>query len=165
MVLPESQADSQSLSTVLEFQDPRRPQWSDRDLEEMVRHQLAAPLCLSLGTLSAEVSHAIQLTEGQIDPRITLGQLLAEPQPPVQLLKLVKRFAKLCRSDVEGALPNQIVMLLYYVSITMAQVRGGQSISHLSAASLRRGIGWLMAQAWLPQEMRGLLKECLKGVS
>ena len=163
MVLPESQADPRSLSTVLEFQDPRRPEWSDRDLEEMVRHQFAAPLYLSLGTLSAEVSHEIQ-TSGQIDPRITLGQLLAEPKPSVELLKLVKRFSKLCRSNAEGPLPSQIVMLLYYLSITVASVRCGQSISHLSASSLRRGLGWLMAQAWVPQEIRGLLKECFEKV-
>jgi len=164
MVLPDTQADPQLLSTILAFNDPRRREWSDRDLGEMVRHQLAAPLYLSLGTLSAEVSHEIQKSGGQVNPRITLGQLLAEKKPPVELLKLVKRFAKLCRSDPEGPLPAEIVMFLYYASITVALVRLGEAISHLNGPSLRRGIGWLIAQAWIPPEIGEFLKECREAV-
>jgi hypothetical protein len=164
MVQSDTQPDPKSLSTILALNDPNRREWSDRDLGDMVRHQLAAPLYLSLGTLSAEVSNEIQNSGGQVNPRITLGQLLAEQKPPVELLKLVKRFAKLCRSDPESPLPGEIVMLLYYASITVALVRLGEAISHLNGPSLRRGLSWLIAQAWIPPEIREFLKECFQAV-
>ncbi|HEY7088350.1 MAG TPA: hypothetical protein VH518_09700 [Tepidisphaeraceae bacterium] len=149
------------MSTMLEFDEVHLHRWSSTDLREMLQHQLAAPMHLSLGTLSAEVSHQIRTIRPALNPLMTLGQLLRHEKPPVQLLKLVKRFAKICRGDPENPLPSEIVMLLYYTSITVALVRLNQSISRLSPESLERGLRWLSAQPWLTEDLRPLLLEGL----
>ena len=161
MATAESKTAAQTLSTMLNLRDIHRHTWSDLDLREMLGHQLAAPLYLGLGTLSAEVSHQIRQGDIAVSPQITLGQLLSHETPPLELLKLVKRFAKMCRRDPEKPLPSEIVMLLYYASITAAMVRLNEPISDLAPASVGRGLRWLSAQAWLTDEIRPLVHEGL----
>ena len=125
----------------------------------MLRHQLAAPLQLSLGTLSAEVAH--QAKEAEVDPLLTLEQLLNHAHPPVELLKLVKRFAKMCMRDRENPLPSEIVMLLYYASIAASMVHLERPITELTPASLHRGLAWLSIQEWVTDDVRALLRQGL----
>ena len=124
----EAQPDPQTMSTMLEFREAHRHEWAPQELREMLRHQLAAPLHLSMGTLSGEVAHQIKEARPGLDPLLTLHQLLHHARPPVELLKLVKRFAKICRNDPENPLPTEIVMLLYYASITIAVVKFADSL-------------------------------------
>ena len=155
-------SDPPSMSTMLNLNGVNVHAWGSQELREMLRHQLAAPLQLSLGTLSAEVAH--QVKQAGVDPRMTLDQLLNHPRPPIELLKLVKRFAKMCRRDRENALPSEIAMLLYYASIAAALLRTEQPISDLKPASLQRGMSWLIGQEWLTDDMRSLLKDGLARV-
>lgn len=153
-----AQASPRAVSTLLEFEEVRRPAvWSDDELQAMLRHQLAAPLCISLGVLSGEMAHQLRETTPRLDPLLSLSQLLAHPHPPVALLVLVKRFAKICRGDLDNPLPGELVMLMYYASIAVAQVRADQRISELPAAELRRGLRWIVAQPWVEPATRELL--------
>jgi len=81
-----------------------------------------------------------------------------------ELLRLIKRFAKTCRSDRYNSLPAELVMLLYYASISAALVRLGQPISDLPPASLRRGMTWLSDQSWVEEEVKSLLRDGLRYV-
>ena len=156
-------ASPRAVSTLLEFREIHGPTtWNTGELQAMLRHQLAAPLCLSLGVLSGEVAHQLHETTPRLDPLLTLGQLLAHPQPPLALLVLVKRFAKICRSDPDNPLPGELVMLMYYASIAIAQVRMRQPISELPTAELRRGLRWIAAQAWMEPTMRELLVDAME---
>ena len=76
---------------------------------------------------------------------MTLGELLADEKPSIELLQLVKKFAKLCKRNPENPLPSEIVMFLYYVSITVALVRLNETISDLPPSTLVRGLIWLKA--------------------
>jgi hypothetical protein len=165
METPDTRSNSRALSTMLEFHEVYRHDWTPQELQEMLHHQLAAPLHLSLGPLSGEVAQEINKAGPAIDPLLTLGQLLHHPRPPVGLLRLVKRFAKLCRSDRENPLPPEIVMLLYYTSITAALVKAKQSISGLTPVALKRGLSWLSSQSWVDEQTRSLLKEGLNYVA
>jgi hypothetical protein len=159
----EVQCDPRALSTMLGFGDLDRDQWNPQDLKAMLRHQLAAPIYLSLGILSAEVSHELRRAAPH-QPRMSLGELFAAEKPSVELLKLVKRFAKMCRSDPQNPLPPEIAILLYYASIAVALVRHNESISHLAPESVRRGLNWLNAQVWIPDELKSLLVTGLERV-
>jgi hypothetical protein len=164
MTLPEvtTETDLPAMSSMLDLRGVNVHVWSAQELTEMLRHQLSAPLQLSLGTLSAEVSH--QIKEAGVGPLLTLDQLLKNAHPPLELLKLVKRFAKMCRRDRENPLPSEIVMLLYYASIAAALARLDQAISDLGPASLTRGMSWLAEQDWLTDDVRALLREGLARV-
>jgi hypothetical protein len=131
--------------------------WAPHELKEMLQHQLSAPLQVSLGTQTAEISH--QLKVARRDPLLTLEQLLNDPQPPIELLKQVKQFAKMCLRDRENPLPSEIVMLLYYSSIAAGMVRLNHPISELPPAALKRGMGWLAEQQWVTEDVRALLEE------
>ena len=161
----ERELDPRGLSTMLEFREVQRHEWQPQELAAMLRHHFDAPLHLSMGTLSAEVAHQLRQATPPLDPLMTLGQLLHHPQPPVELLRLVKRFAKLCRRDPENPLPSEMVMLLYYASIVVAMTRAHEEITELTPASLRRGLRWLSAQIWIDEEMRSLLQDGLNQVA
>jgi hypothetical protein len=162
MVLP-AIGDPLALSTMLGFSDLDRDQWDPQDLKAMLRHQLAAPLYLGLGTLSAEVSQELRSSFPD-QPRMTLGELFALEHPPLNVLMLVKQFAKMCRSDRTNPLPPEIAMLMYYASIAVAMVRLDQSISHLAPESVRRSLNWLNRQRWIPEELKPLLVTGLERV-
>src|SRR6185369_739224 len=104
-----SATQTESLSTLLQFEEVHQHHWSTRDLEDMLQHQLAAPLHLALGPLSAEVSHQLRLSQARqsVSLMITLGDLLQHDEPSLELLQLVKRFAKLCRKNPENPLPAE----------------------------------------------------------
>ena len=158
MTTPETQSDPRVLSTMLGFSDLNRNEWDPQDLQAMLRHQLGAPLCLSLGILASEVAHELRQAAPE-SPLMTLGELLQHPQPPLEVLNLVKRFAKICRGDEQNPLPSEIVIFLYYASITAARARLGTSISQLPHESLEQGLSWLDQQPWMAAEMRPLLQE------
>jgi hypothetical protein len=150
-----------AISTLLDFRDVTRHAWATEELAAMFRHQLAAPLQLSLGVLSAEVAHQLRVADPPLNPLMTLGQLFSHERPPIELLKLVKRFAKICRGDPNNPLPSEIVMMMYYGSIAAALTRAAMPISDLPAGALRRGIKWMSNQSWVTAEMRELLREAL----
>jgi len=157
MTVRDVKLDPRAMSTMLELRDPDQHAWRPHELRDMLAHQLSAPLQLSLGALSAEVAHQVRLAHPPVDPLLTLAELLRHPQPPVELLKLVKRFAKMCRRDPQNPLPPDLVMLLYYASIAASLVRLQKAISDLPPASLMHGLTWLAAQDWVDDEVKSLL--------
>jgi hypothetical protein len=159
-----SHPDPRGVSTLLELQDVHRHDWSSEELRQIVRHQLTAPLSMSLGTLSGEVAHRLRESREPMSSMTTLAELLRQARPPLELLRLIKRFAKTCRSDRYNSLPAELVMLLYYASISAALVRLGQPISDLPPASLRRGMTWLSDQSWVEEEVKSLLRDGLRYV-
>jgi hypothetical protein len=152
-------AAAAGLSAMLGVGHAHRHHWSPAELRAMLRHQLDAPLQLSLGALSAEVAHLLNATKPPLDPLMTLGQLLRLPAPPLGLLKLVKSFAKGCRNDPDNPLPTGLVMMLYYVSVTKALVTHQRRISSVGTPALLQGLGWLAAQEWVDADARRLLEE------
>src|SRR3954452_21159944 len=82
------------LSVLLETSDAHRHAWSTEELRDMLRHQLRAPLRWGLGPLSAEVEHQLQSARPPLHPLTSLADLFQNPQPPLELLRLVKSFAK-----------------------------------------------------------------------
>jgi len=157
-------AGRQAVSTFLDLQQFQRHEWGPTELRDMLRHQLAAPLQLSLGIFSGQVAHEIRQARPAPDPLMTMHDLLHHQKPPLELLRLVKRFAKSCRNDPENPLPGEIVMLLYYASIGMAMMRLGEQISGLPRGALRRGLRWVSSQGWVDDEMRTLLRQAMAGV-
>jgi hypothetical protein len=150
-----------AVSTLLDFREVNRHAWAAEELAAMSRHQLAAPLQLSLGVLSGEVAHQLRVADPPVNPLMTLGQLFEHEHPPIELLKLVKRFAKICKRDPNNPLPSEIVMLLYYGSIAAAMTRTSERITDLPAAPLRRGMNWMSNQPWVTEQMRGQLREAI----
>jgi RNA polymerase sigma-70 factor (ECF subfamily) len=130
-----------------------------------LRHLLAAPVPLDLGALGADAACIRAWADSQGLLLKSIGDLFAHPHPLVDLLALVKDFAKENRTDAESPLPREVATVLYYTSIAVALYRCGQRISRHDDTALRQGFQWGIDQAWVDEPVRVLLREGLKCLS
>ena len=134
--------------------------WRSDELSAVLRHQLAAPLVMDLSTLRGVTAEHVKhlAAGGGADPSIhTFHDLLRHPDPPVELLELTKRFAKLARrTQASIAVPAEVAGVLYFASILVAQTRCGVRISNLSDEQLSEGVQWVLAQVWIDPPTRAL---------
>lgn len=121
------------------------------DLAAVLREVLSAPL---LDVLEVEKELLVH----------SLGDLLRHPAPGVDLLRIVKQFAKdNVRPDSD--LPHPVATWLYYASIAGALVRHGVRISNLEDGAMRDGFGWARNQSWVEEEWRTLFREAIAAVA
>ncbi len=105
------------------------------------------------------------LAAAQGAPCQSFGDLLRQPSPPLELLELVKDFAKANADHPEHGLPKEIAAVLYYACIAAALLRLKARISKLSEADLGRGLRWAAEQPWLDEETTQLLAAALAGIT
>lgn len=154
------------LSSLMASAEERGPLWRADELAAMFHHQMSAPVLMDLGGFNPGVANQLKaLTAAQGLLLSSFGDLFNHPNPPAQLLQLVKDFAKSNLDHPESGLPGEIAMALYYASIAAALVRLNQRISKLSDAELRRGLRRTQEQPWLDERTRLLLADALKKIS
>jgi hypothetical protein len=132
--------------------------WQPEELGAVFRHQMAAPVSVDLGCLDVGISGKLKtLTDASGLLLKSFRDLFQHPAPPVELLRLVKEFAKFNRDQPESLLPPEIASVLYYLSIAAALARWEERISALSDDELQRGFAWAMSQNWIDEPARELL--------
>ena len=152
-------ADSGSLARLIGVDGQTDPFWRAEDLAEVLAHQLRAPLIVDLQDGEGVTRDVFSRYPGQID---SFGSLLHHPQPPIELLLLVKRFAKQFLNDSKGAIPREVATILYYAAIVVAITRCKQRISDLEPAELDAGIYWALRQAWVDPATHALFEDGLR---
>jgi hypothetical protein len=95
----------------------------------------------------------------------SFADLFQHPAPLVELLELVKDFAKANLDHPESGLPGEIAAALYYASIAAALVQLDARISQLPDADLQRGLNWTREQAWLDEPTKELASRALEKIS
>jgi len=95
----------------------------------------------------------------------SFADLFHHPSPPLELLELIKDFAKANLDHPESGLPDEIATTLYYTSIATALVRLDARITQLPDADLQRGLRWAMEQGWLDAATKELLARALEKIS
>ncbi len=139
--------------------------WGDEDLGAVLRHQWAAPLAADLGGLEeTSASRTTVLASSRSLVLGSFGNLLTHTQPPVELLALVKDFAKRCLSSPLSTVPHDVARVLYFASIASALIRCDQRITVLSDGELAAGMRWCLAQDWLNDDARDVLAAGLGAV-
>ncbi|HSV14565.1 MAG TPA: hypothetical protein VLI90_09905, partial [Tepidisphaeraceae bacterium] len=119
---------------------------------------LAAAIRADLLNISPELARRYDQSGGAAEQ--TFQQLFTRPDPAVAALLVVKDFSKLAIAEKDGSLPEEIGAVLYYAAIACAILRcGGERISELDDATLKIGLTWATAQAWLDLSLRGLFQE------
>lgn len=140
--------------------------WRPDELAAILRHQMSAPMLLDLG--SFDVATAVRLkglSEAQGLLLKSFADLFHHPAPPLELLQLVKNFAKANIDHPDSGLPGEIASALYYSSIASALAHLDKRISQLADADLLRGFCWLEEQSWLDDKTKRLLVEAKKKLS
>jgi hypothetical protein len=138
-----------------------RGRWRPDELGEILKHQLEAPLVFDLGTSDSQAT--ADDPPAATDPSGTrvsnFGELFLHARPPLQLLRLTKRFAKTSDRRQANPLPEEVATVLYYAAIVAALLRHGERISRVSDSTLREGVDWVLEQEWVTGLLRGLFEE------
>lgn len=150
------------LSDFLEPDELGKRIWRPEELGAVLSHQLSAPVEFDLGRLDARLANRLRLAGAAKGLLLrSFNDLFQHQCPPLELLLLVKDFAKRHIAHPASPLPPEISRVLYFVSISAALARCGRRITRLDDARLRRGIEWAMAQPWVDDRTKGLLSQGL----
>jgi hypothetical protein len=157
---------AQQLSALMASGEERAPLWRPDELAAMFRHQMSAPVLMDLGSFDPRTANQLKtLTAAQGLLLSSFADLFNHANPPLQLLQLVKDFAKTNLDHPESGLPREIATALYYASIAAALVRLDKRISQLPDKDLQRGLNLTREQPWLDERTKSLLAEALKKIS
>jgi hypothetical protein len=157
---------AKKLATLMATGEERAKLWRPDELAAIFRHQMSAPMLVDLGTFDSRTATKLRtLSEAQGLLLKSFADLFHHPAPLIELLELVKDFAKANMDHPESGLPDEIATTLYYTSIAAALVRLDARISQLPDADLQRGLRWTMEQAWLDEKTKELLAGALGKVS
>jgi len=157
---------AKDLAKLMSSGDERGPLWRADELAAMFRHQMSAPVLMDLGSFDPRTAGQLKvLTTAQGLLLSSFAELFNHAEPPIQLLEIVKDFAKANIDHPESGLPREIATTLYYASIAAALVRLDQRISQLPDADLQRGLHWTLEQAWLDEKTKALLTAALAKLS
>ena len=157
--------DPRSLEQLLSVSD-EEPLWQPDELAAILEHQLSAPLEFDLAFGERRPADALREAQTGVDPPIeTFRDLFAHPRPPVELLEQTKQFAKQCRKQPDGPLPDEIATILYILSIVAARARAIRGISKLDDHALRHSLDWALTQPWLDAWSRDVLSAARRALS
>jgi hypothetical protein len=162
-------SDPQSLTQMLSLDAGDEKLWSPEELGAILEHQLSAPLECDLARLDRGLARCLRELNFAAHPESarplqSFRDLLSHPSPPLRLLELTKQFAKACRNDPQGPLPDEIATVLYFSSIVVAMTRCGQRITKMDDRSLEFSLNWALRQPWLDQATRQILLEGLSSL-
>ncbi len=154
------------LAALLATGEERARLWRPDELAAIFRHQISTPMLVDLGGFDPGNAARLKLvSEAQGLLLKSFADLFQHPAPPVELLELVKDFAKANLDQPDSGLPAEIASALYYTSIAAALVRRDTRISKLPEADLRRGWSWTRDQSWLDEPTRELLAQALEKIA
>jgi hypothetical protein len=157
---------AKKLASLLASGEERTKLWRVDELAAIFRHQMSAPILVDLGTFDPLTATRIRMqSEAQGLLLKSFADLFHHPSPPLELLELIKDFAKANLDHPESGLPDEIATTLYYTSIATALVRLDARITQLPDADLQRGLRWAMEQGWLDAATRELLARALEKIS
>ena len=147
------------------FFDPNfreRRVWHPAELGAILAHQWRAPLEADLtGQAKGQSRRLALLCDAEHLLIKSFGDVFGHQLPPIELLVMIKDFAKRNLSHTDAELPDEIAKLLYVLSVVVARTRCGSSITTQDDATVRRNIESVLAQPWLTTEVIGVLHEGL----
>jgi hypothetical protein len=155
-------AKAEQIEDLLHRADAQSGVWRTEELAALLRHQLAAPVAVDLGSLSPAVAQSLKSLSGAQGLLIrSFADVLYHPHPPLDLLGLLKDFAKAAAAVTAGPIPRDVAQVLYYAAIASGLRAGRSEITSLDEQALREGFAWVHAQRWVDPEVQELLTAAL----
>jgi len=151
--------DPSRLADLIELDAESRTLWNGSDLKSILAHQLATKILPDLTKIHPGFSDESFDADSVKD--LTFGQALTDPNAPIELLKLIKDFAKVHWHSKSSGLPKEIAMVLYYAAIASGMNHGHGSITKLSPEDLKRGMQRVLDQNWVNDEIKAVVRNVL----
>jgi hypothetical protein len=154
------------LARILTVDDTAANLWTPEEMQAMWRHQYSAPIDVDLDSVVS-----VQATQLRKCPSIaefrskTFAEVLTHVSPPIELLKLIKEFAKQTLQNAEERQLKSIASALYYASYAAGLMRHRQQIGSMSFDELRPGFDWMLDQPWMDPQTRKLVSEAREFIS
>jgi hypothetical protein len=160
-----SRAASRPLADLIELDPSPQRLWTPDELGDILRHQLSAVVEFDLSAMNPTLRKQLS-TLGAAQGLLvkSFHDLFAHPNPPVELLKLVKDYAKANALHADSALPEGIAKVLYYLAIAVARIRCNQSITRMAPTDLLDSMRWAAALPWLGEAERDLLLAAVRSL-
>ncbi|MBI1371340.1 MAG: hypothetical protein GC159_01070 [Phycisphaera sp.] len=141
------------LEKIAEVQMDAQDLWRDDDLKTILDEQLKMPLADMERILPNSGKKAERYAESTLPPLDTIGSALLHQQTPVELLKVIKSYAKVADRDPSEPIPQKVARVLYYASIASALVNQGALISSLATDRLTESLGARRRSAWITPKL------------
>lgn len=152
--------DSSVLARLFRLGEDATEIWDAQELAKVFRHQMNAPLKVDLpGQALREAESAISGRSRGEGPLRTFGDLLNHPNPPLNLLQLVKGFAKGAGSRQDAPLSRDIAAVLYLATIAAALVRCKEKITRMDNDAMNDRFQWVLRHEWIDPATRQLFEE------
>lgn len=153
---------ARSLAKLLSEQSLPQHVWTEEEIGAVLVHQWMAPLRVSLEGISPQQRSAVKLV-AEADELLlrSFGDLLTHRSPPLELLVIMKDFAKAVGVHPHSPLPPDAARVMYLGAIAAARVRCRQRISSMTDAELIEGMRWTLAQRWLAPQIESVLEDLL----
>ncbi len=161
-----TEASRDALSRLLALDRADQSAWGAADLHAILCHQLDAEVEFDLTHFGgvARETMANVATSGDVKGPRTFGQLLTDPDPPLEMLDMIRRFAKRSRTQGSEGMPEEVATVLYYAAIAAARLRHRVSISKLDDAALGSGLDWALRQSWMAEPLRDLFTVTIEAI-
>jgi hypothetical protein len=157
---------AKELAALMASGQERSRLWRADELAAIFRHQISTPMLVDLGGFDPGTATKLKtLTEAQGLLLKSFADLFHHSAPPLELLEMVKDFAKANLDHPESGLPTEIASALYYICIASALVHLDVRISKLRDPDLWQGLRLTREQTWLDQPTRELLALAMAKVS
>ena len=154
--------DSRMLEALLDPEFEQRRTWHPEELGSILEHQWNVPLTADLGGMPPDRSQMLaRLCDADGLLLKSYGDIFRHPMPPIELLQMIKDYAKRNMAAGDRGLPEEIAQLLYVLSVAVARVRCGQRITTQSDDALRANIETVLAQPWVTPPVVTILREAL----
>ena len=151
------QMNPHAISRVMELTDKPQELWKPEELGEILSHQLK---------MSASTDSFGSTDHPAVEPAAqSLGQLLADPHPSIDLLNKIRRAAKSDYNSDAALLPRDAAIVIYYACIAAALVRLSQKISDLDEPQLLSAFTWVLRRRWIDAGLVELFTQATAAVA
>ena len=155
-----SSNDRSEFAPLLTRELGRAGDWSESDISDIFHHQMKVPLSVELSNLDPECSARLRAYADDRSLVIkSLSDLLTHPTPPVELLQMIKDFAKANRTQTEEGLPGPVASSIYYLAIASAWVALGRRITTMADEGVVKGLRWTAKRPWIGPAYLGILEQ------
>jgi len=142
-------SDPQRLAKIIDFGPETSRPWTEGELQLLLQYRLNAPMGVDLGGLPPEVTPKVKtLAEAEGLLLKSLLDLFCHEHAPLELLRLVKDYAKAHRNQPQSELPREVSAVIYYASIAAALVSNRAKITRMPEEELRSSFDWALSRHW-----------------